>query len=69
VIHRNDKLAYFETLGALDPEKKTPMRKDAIFRINSMWKPITTTAAMMLVEQGRPALADPVHKYLPDSRA
>ena len=66
MIQRNDKVAYYEALGALDPEKKTPMRKDAIFRIYSMSKPITTTAAMMLVEQGRLALADPVHKYLPE---
>lgn len=66
MIQRNNKLAYFEVLGALDPEKKTPTRKDAIFRIYSMSKPITTTAAMMLVEQGRLALADPVHKYLPE---
>src|SRR6185295_3433662 len=66
MIHRNDKVVYFEALGTLDPEKKTPMRKDAIFRIYSMSKPITTTAAMMLVEQGRLALADPVHKYLPE---
>ena len=66
MIQRNDKVAYYEALGALDPETKTPMRKDAIFRIYSMSKPITTTAAMMLVEQGRLALADPVHKYLPE---
>ena len=66
MIQRNDKIAYYEALGALDPEKKAPMRKDAIFRIYSMSKPITTTAAMMLVEQGRLALADPVHKYLPE---
>ncbi len=66
LIVRNGKVAYFESLGALDPEKKTPMRKDAIFRIYSMSKPITTTVAMMLVEQGRLALVDPVAKYLPE---
>jgi CubicO group peptidase (beta-lactamase class C family) len=63
---RNGKAAYFQALGALDPETKTPMRKDAIFRIYSMSKPITSVAAMMLVEQGRLALADPVAKYLPE---
>ena len=42
------------------------MRTNSLFRIYSMSKPITTTAAMMLVEQGRLALADPVHKYLPE---
>ena len=41
MIQRNGKVAYFEALGALDPERKTPMRKDAIFRIYSMSKPIT----------------------------
>ena len=46
LIQRNDKVAYFQALGTLDPEKKTPMRKDAIFRIYSMSKPITTTAAL-----------------------
>ena len=66
MIQRNGKVAYFEALGVQDPERKTPMRKDAIFRIYSMSKPITTTAAMMLVEQGRLALADPVQKYLPE---
>jgi CubicO group peptidase (beta-lactamase class C family) len=66
LIVRNGKAAYFEALGALDPEKKTPMSKDAIFRIYSMSKPITTTVAMMLVEQGRLALPDPVAKYLPE---
>jgi CubicO group peptidase (beta-lactamase class C family) len=66
MIQRNGKVAYFEALGSLDAEQKTPMRKDAIFRIYSMSKPITTTVAMMLVEQGRLALADPVQKYLPE---
>ena len=66
LIVRHGKAAYFEALGALDPEQKTSMRKDAIFRIYSMSKPITTTAAMMLVEQGRLALIDPVAKYLPE---
>jgi CubicO group peptidase (beta-lactamase class C family) len=66
MIQRNGKVAYLEALGALDPERKTPMRKDAIFRIYSMSKPITTTAAVMLVEQGRLTLSDPVQKYLPD---
>ena len=52
-------------MGSLDPEKKTPMTKDGIFRIYSMSKPITTVAAMMLFEQGKLALSDPVAKYIP----
>ena len=54
MIQRNDKLACFEALGALDPEKKTPMRKDAIFRIYSMSKPITTAAADVKVGEEKP---------------
>src|SRR5262245_54218985 len=65
LISRHGKVAYFEAMGSLDPEKKTPMTKDAIFRIYSMSKPITTVAAMMLFEQGKLALADPVAKYIP----
>src|SRR5215469_389180 len=52
LIVRNGKIAYYETFGWLDPATKTPMRKDAIFRIYSMSKPITSVAAMILVEQG-----------------
>jgi len=65
LISRNGKVAHFEALGTLDPDKKTPMTKDAIFRIYSMSKPITTVAAMMLFEQGKLALTDPLAKYIP----
>jgi CubicO group peptidase (beta-lactamase class C family) len=65
LISRHGKIAYLESMGDLDPEKKTPMTKDAIFRIYSMTKPITTVAAMMLFEEGRLALGDPVAKYIP----
>jgi CubicO group peptidase (beta-lactamase class C family) len=65
MISRQGKIGYFEAIGSLDPEKKIPMTKDAIFRIYSMTKPITTVAAMMLFEDGRLALNDPVAKYIP----
>ena len=65
LIARDGKIAYFESLGLLDPQAKTEMRKDAIFRIYSMSKPITTVAAMMLFEDGKLALNEPVGKYLP----
>src|SRR5262252_4880023 len=64
LISRHGKIGYFEAMGSLDPEKKTPMTKDAIFRIYSMTKPITTVAAMMLFEDGKLALSDPVAKYI-----
>jgi CubicO group peptidase (beta-lactamase class C family) len=65
LIARNGKIAYYESFGWLDPRSKTPMPKDAIFRIYSMSKPITSVAAMMLVEQGKLFLSDPVQKYIP----
>jgi len=65
MVIRHGKVAYFETMGVLDPETKTPMRKDAIFRIYSMSKPITTVAVMMLVEHGKITLDEPIAKYIP----
>jgi CubicO group peptidase (beta-lactamase class C family) len=66
LVSRRGKIAYFEAVGRLDPQADSLMGKDAIFRIYSMTKPIVTVCAMMLVEQGRLALGDPVAKYLPE---
>jgi len=68
-IVRNDKLAYFESFGARDPVAGDRMDKDAIFRIYSMTKPIVSVAVMMLWEEGRLLLNDPIGKYLPDLAA
>ena len=65
MIQRNGKTAYFESFGVRDPGTKEPMTQDTIFRIYSMSKPITTVAAMMLVEEGRLQLDDPLSKYIP----
>jgi len=65
-IARGGKIAYFEAIGFQDREKKTPMKKDAIFRLASMTKPIVSVAAMMLVEEGKLDLLAPVSKYLPE---
>jgi CubicO group peptidase (beta-lactamase class C family) len=65
LIARNGKIVMFEAHGFRDREAKTPMKTDSIFRIASMTKPITSVAAMMLVEQGRLSLVDPVSKYIP----
>ncbi len=65
LIARGDKVAYFRTWGDMNREKKQPMQADTIFRIYSMSKPITSVAAMQLVEQGKMNLDDPVSKYLP----
>lgn len=64
-VARRGQLAYFEAVGFLDKEGRIPMRKDALFSIASMTKPWVSLAIMMLVEEGRILLADPVGKYLP----
>jgi CubicO group peptidase (beta-lactamase class C family) len=65
VIARKGQIVYFESFGQLDPASGKPMTKDAIFRLYSMTKPYTSVAAMMLVEEGRLRLTDPVSKYIP----
>jgi CubicO group peptidase (beta-lactamase class C family) len=66
LIARRGRIGYFESFGRRDPSTDEPMAKDAIFRIYSMTKPITSVAAMMLWEEGRFLLSDPVSQYLPD---
>ncbi len=66
IVARNGKVVYFEAQGYLDAENKVPMRKDALFRIASMTKPITSVALMMLWEEGKFQLTDPVEKFLPE---
>jgi CubicO group peptidase (beta-lactamase class C family) len=65
-VARNGKLAYLEAVGVQDLESKTPMTDTSLFRIYSMTKPVTAVAVMMLHEEGKFALTDPVTKYLPD---
>jgi len=65
LVARHGKVALFEAVGVRNPETKAPMTKDSIFRIYSMSKPITSVAAMMLFEEGRFSLAEPVSKYIP----
>src|SRR5476651_1579754 len=65
LVARNGKIAMFEAFGYRDRDAVAPMQKDAIFRIASMTKPITSVAAMMLVEEGKLSLDDPVAKYIP----
>lgn len=66
VIMRGDRVLADVTTGWADIEKKRPLRRDAIFRLYSMSKPITSVAIMMLAEQGKLRLDDPVSKYLPE---
>jgi CubicO group peptidase (beta-lactamase class C family) len=65
IIQRHGKIAYYEAFGVRDTATKSPMTADTIFRIYSMSKPVTTVAAMMLVEEGKLQLSDPVAKYIP----
>ncbi len=64
-IVRRGKLVHFEVQGDMDVEAGTAMREDAIFRIASMTKPITSVALMMLWEEGHFQLRDPVSKFIP----
>lgn len=65
LIARHGKIAYHESFGRLDPASPTPMGTDAIFRIYSMTKAIVSVAVMMLWEEGRLLLGDPISKYIP----
>jgi CubicO group peptidase (beta-lactamase class C family) len=65
VVARHGKVAYVTTAGYRDVAKKVPMSEDTIFAIASMTKPITCVAAMMLIEEGKLSLDDPVDKYVP----
>lgn len=65
IIHRNNQLVYHKALGYHDLEAKVPMKTDAIFRLASQTKAITSVAILMLMEQGKLLLDDPVSLYLP----
>jgi CubicO group peptidase (beta-lactamase class C family) len=65
VIARRGRIAYAEAVGFRDKATGAPMSSDAIFRIASMTKPLVSVAAMMLYEDGRLFVSDPVSKYIP----
>ena len=66
LVARRGHVAWFKAQGMMDREAGKPMRTDAIFRICSMSKPITSLAVMMLYEEGNFLLDDPVSKYIPE---
>jgi CubicO group peptidase (beta-lactamase class C family) len=66
LVARHGALACFDALGRLDPAREAPMSREAVFRIYSMTKPIVSVAAMMLVEEGKLLLGDPLARYLPE---
>jgi CubicO group peptidase (beta-lactamase class C family) len=66
LVARHGKIAYFKAFGMAGREAKKPMRTDSIFRICSMSKPITSVAVMMLYEEGRFMLDEPVSDFIPE---
>jgi CubicO group peptidase (beta-lactamase class C family) len=65
-VARNGRLAYLEAVGVQDLQTSAPMTERSLFRIYSMTKAVTAVAVMMLHEEGRFGLADPIAKYLPE---
>ena len=68
IVARNGKVAHHSAKGVVDLESKQPMRTSTMFRIASMTKPVTGVAIMMLVEEGKLRLNDPVSRYIPEFR-
>jgi CubicO group peptidase (beta-lactamase class C family) len=66
LVWRKGQIVQLDTIGKRDIAKDLPMERDTLFRIASMTKPITSVAALMLVEEGRIALSDPITKWLPE---
>ena len=66
LVARHGKIAYLQAVGMADRDAHKPMRTDSIFRICSMSKPLTSVAVMILYEEGRFMLSDPVSDYLPE---
>ena len=66
LVARNGKVAYLQAFGALDPRTGAPMPTDAVFRIASQTKAVTSVAVMVLFEEGKLLLDDPVSKYIPE---
>jgi CubicO group peptidase (beta-lactamase class C family) len=68
LVAHGDRVVEFDALGMADIEASHPMQKDTIFQIMSMTKPVTAIGIMMLAEEGKLALRDPVEQYLPEFR-
>jgi CubicO group peptidase (beta-lactamase class C family) len=66
LVARRGRLVHFEAQGLADVGAKTPMRKDAIFRMASCSKPVTAVAVLMLMEEGKLRLDDPVSRFIPE---
>jgi len=69
LVARHGKIAHLEAHGLLDIESKRAMPKDGVFRLASMSKPITAVAVMMMVEEGKVRLSDPVSRFIPEFKS
>ena len=69
LVARRGRLVHVEAHGLMDMESKRPMQKDAIFRLASMTKPVTGVAVLMMMEEGKLRLSDPVSKFLPEFKS
>src|SRR5476651_466871 len=66
LVARKGKVVHFEVYGMADVEAKKAMTKDTLFRLASMTKPVTAVSIMMLLEEGKLVLSDPVSKFVPE---
>ncbi len=66
LVARRGQIVYFKALGLRDIERSLPMERDSLFRLHSMTKPITTVAAMILMEEGKLSPQDPVSEFIPE---
>src|ERR1700685_973010 len=65
-VARKGQIAHLEAQGTMDVDTKKPMTRDSMFRMASMTKPVIGTAIMMMLEEGKLQLGDPVSKYIPE---
>src|SRR6185437_12793425 len=66
LVARKGQIAWFQSQGLMDIDANKPMQKDATFRVFSMSKPVTGVAILMLLEEGKVRLTDPVSKFIPE---
>src|ERR1700683_5498165 len=66
LVWRKGEIAQVNVLGQRDIARSAPMERDTLFRIASMTKPVTSVAALMLMEEGKLALADPITRWAPE---
>ena len=66
LVARKGQIAWVDAAGVMDLETKAPMKRDSLFRMASMTKPVIGTAMMMMLEEGKVSLSDPVSKFIPE---